>query len=112
MKEVYSVTALLMVPSQGEEAFGRVTLEAQINGIPVLGRSIGGLPEVLEPSGILLPPDARARAWADAIEQLLTDKALYALRSAQARDNSARSAFDVNHVLEEFLSVARDITAG
>src|ERR1044071_1321273 len=38
MRSVYAGTALLLAPSQWEEAFGRVLLEAQLNGIPVVHR--------------------------------------------------------------------------
>jgi glycosyltransferase involved in cell wall biosynthesis len=34
--------AVLILPSQWEKAFARVILEAQANGIPVLGRNVGG----------------------------------------------------------------------
>lgn len=110
--DLYSSTAVLIVPSQSEEAFGRVTLEAQVNGIPVLGRSVGGLPEALHASGTLLAPDAPARAWAEAIEQLLTDDALYAVRSIQARANTARIEFNLNRLVEQFISLVQEITCG
>jgi glycosyltransferase involved in cell wall biosynthesis len=106
---LYSTTAVLIVPSQWEEGFARVTLEAQVNGIPVLGREVGGVREVLDASGTLLAPDASAQAWADAIEQLLTDDALYAVRSTEARANAARVEFNVDRLVEQFLSLAQEM---
>jgi glycosyltransferase involved in cell wall biosynthesis len=94
-----------MVPSQWEEAFGRIALEAQVSGIPVVGRDIGGLSEVLQASGTLLPADAEPRAWAEEIERLLTDSSLYAARSTAARANVARPEFDPKRQLERFLSL-------
>lgn len=109
MRTIYSKTAVLLMPSQCEEGFGRVMLEAQINGIPTLGRAIGAIPEALGNSGTLLSVDAPARAWADAIEQLLSDEALYAARSAAARTNTARKEFDASRQLENFLALAADL---
>jgi hypothetical protein len=51
-----------MVPST-DEAFGRVIVEAQVNGIPVVARRTGGIPEALGDAGVLLPPDAPGAAW-------------------------------------------------
>jgi glycosyltransferase involved in cell wall biosynthesis len=106
MKSTYSRTAVILMPSQCEEGFGRVMLEAQINGIPVLGRAVGAIPEILAASAVLLPMNAPPRAWADEIERLLTDDAHYADRSAAARANSAREEFDINCQFESFLALA------
>jgi glycosyltransferase involved in cell wall biosynthesis len=105
MREVYTRTAILLVPSQWEEAFGRVALEAQVSGIPVIGRDIGGLSEVLQESGTLLARDAPPQVWADAVERLLSDTALYAARSAAARANAERPIFDPHRQLERFLEL-------
>jgi Glycosyl transferases group 1 len=45
--EIYSSTSLLLMPSQWEEAFGRVALEACANGIPVVVSKIEGIPEAV-----------------------------------------------------------------
>ncbi|GGD55489.1 glycosyltransferase family 4 protein [Pseudoxanthomonas indica] len=60
----YSAFSMLAFPSLAPETFGRVSIEAQACGIPVLGSDIGGVPETLIPgsSGLLLPP-GDARAW-------------------------------------------------
>lgn len=60
----YSAFSMLAFPSLAPETFGRVSIEAQACGIPVLGSDIGGVPETLSPgaSGLLLPP-GDARAW-------------------------------------------------
>lgn len=47
MKNVYSRTRILLVPSLWEEAFGRVCMEAMLSGIPVITSKNGGLPETL-----------------------------------------------------------------
>jgi glycosyltransferase involved in cell wall biosynthesis len=105
MRTVYSRTALLIVPSQWEEAFARVILEAQINGIPVLGRNVGGVSEALFASGVLFPREATAQDWADEIQRLLSNHSYYLQRSAAASANAARPEFDAKHQMERFLSL-------
>ncbi len=39
--------SLVVVPSLWEEPFGRVALEAQMNGIPAIVTNLGGLPEIV-----------------------------------------------------------------
>jgi len=53
----YNAADLAVLPSQYEEGFGRVILEALSCGIPVLGSNKGGIPEALDESvGILINP--------------------------------------------------------
>ncbi|MBN8505267.1 MAG: hypothetical protein J0L58_12405, partial [Burkholderiales bacterium] len=57
------------------EAAGRVAAEALANGIPALVSDRGGLPEMVEGAGTVLPaegPDALAR-WGQALEALADD---------------------------------------
>jgi len=51
---IYKKTKILLVPSQWEEAFGRVAIEGMVNGIPVIGSDVGGLKESIGNGGILL----------------------------------------------------------
>ncbi|OGD29266.1 MAG: hypothetical protein A2Y56_10560 [Candidatus Aminicenantes bacterium RBG_13_63_10] len=59
----YGRIGLLLVPSLVPEAFSRVILEAAANGIPVLANRIGGIPEAMGRSGILIDyePDPASR---------------------------------------------------
>jgi len=84
MKQVYRRTALLLVPSLWFEAAGRVIVEAQLSGIPVLATDSGGIPEQLNGGGYSFPtPDLGAayqqipepeviRPWVDRIGKLIT----------------------------------------
>jgi glycosyltransferase involved in cell wall biosynthesis len=64
----YSGMSMLAFPSIAPETFGRVSIEAQAAGVPVLASNIAGIPETLDPgvTGLLLPP-GDVEAWRDAI---------------------------------------------
>jgi glycosyltransferase involved in cell wall biosynthesis len=67
----YSALSMLAFPSIATETFGRVSVEAQAAGVPVLASRIGGVPETLDAgvTGRLLPPGDEA-AWCQAIVEL------------------------------------------
>lgn len=112
MRRVYGATSLVLVPSRWEEAFARVIVEAHVNGIPVLATRIGGIPEALGAGGELFAPEAKAEAWAAAIERLLSDRAHYAQLSERAHANARRPDFDPAHGLARFLEIAERHVAG
>lgn len=91
MAAVYGQARLVLVPSQWEEAFGRVVAEAQVSGIPTLASSIGGLPEAVGEGGILLPPDAPPQHWAAALRGIWDDPAEHARLSQAAIAHAART---------------------
>jgi glycosyltransferase involved in cell wall biosynthesis len=64
----YCALSFLAFPSVAPETFGRVAIEAQACGLPVLGSHIGGVPETMQDmvTGYLLPPGEVA-AWRDGI---------------------------------------------
>ena len=93
IRDVMKRTRILLVPSY-YESFGRVAIEAMINGIPVLyskpatnsvypGGSTEGLDEWIRPVGIALPRDATAE-WATAV-RALDDPELYTQTSNASR---------------------------
>src|SRR3546814_2455589 len=88
MREVYRRTHTLLVPSQWEEAWGRVATEAQFSGIPVLASDRGGLPEAVGPGGRVLPHDAPAAAWAAALREYWTQPTDYLEASARSEENT------------------------
>ena len=65
---------VLVLPSDWPEAFGMVLLEAMACGVPVIGTSIGGIPEIIRDheDGLLVPP-GDARALADAISYIINN---------------------------------------
>lgn len=73
--EIIAFLDILAQPSLNE-AIGRVLLEAQGLGVPVVATKVGGIPEVVKDgeSGILLPQQDH-QALARAISQLIDDPA-------------------------------------
>lgn len=58
IKNIYAVSDCIVVPSQIEEAFGMVALEAISFGVPVIASNAGGLVEVVDSScAIIIPND-------------------------------------------------------
>jgi glycosyltransferase involved in cell wall biosynthesis len=100
----YSAISMLAFPSIATETFGRVSVEAQAAGTPVLGSDIGGVPETLSPdvTGLLLPP-GNAPAWRDAILRLC-DAQLRGSMGAAARD-FVEHHFGTRVVAEEFVRI-------
>jgi glycosyltransferase involved in cell wall biosynthesis len=90
MRRFYQKIDLLLVPSVVEEAFGRVILEAAANGIPSIANRVGGIPEALGDSGILIDwaPGTdiaeTAGKYVAAIRALLDDAEVYHRHSQQA----------------------------
>ncbi|MGH2651254.1 MAG: glycosyltransferase, partial [Actinomycetota bacterium] len=105
MREVYRETALLLAPSQWNEAFGRVLLEAQVSGIPVVASRIAGIPEAVRSGAILLPPAESPARWAEAVEGVLSDPTAYQRLAEEARANVRREEFNPSALAERFLTV-------
>lgn len=95
--EAFSHAKALLVPSLAE-AFGRVAVEAVLNGIPVIGSDMGGVPEAMREGGIPLPipkcmannPDvppepADVKPWFDAVVRLWEDSSWYGERCDRSR---------------------------
>jgi glycosyltransferase involved in cell wall biosynthesis len=96
-KDIYAATRALLAPSIGFEAAGRVAVEALLNGIPPLVSDRGGLGEVCNGAGFVLPvpagitpettrpvePEA-VQPWIDLIVRLEGDTAFYEEECARA----------------------------
>jgi glycosyltransferase involved in cell wall biosynthesis len=70
IRKIYEITKILIIPSQWEEGFGRVAVEAIAARIPVIASKNGGLPEALGPNGFLITNFARTEAWVSAIKSV------------------------------------------
>ncbi len=97
MGRVFGMTRILLMPSLWHESGGRSAIEALSLGIPVISTNRGGLPETLGNAAIMLgvgqdlidnpklvPDEAAARPWIEALAKLLTDKEFYVERQRLA----------------------------
>ena len=85
---LYRACDVIVIPSTVSEGLPMVAIEAMQLGIPVIGSSVGGIPEVVRDgvNGYLFPPGNSA-ALADRIQQLLTDSGLLMQMKAAARSS-------------------------
>jgi glycosyltransferase involved in cell wall biosynthesis len=70
--EAMTRAAVVAVPSLWPEPFGRSALEGMACGAAVVASAVGGLPEVVGPAGLLVPPGDVA-AWTEALWRALDD---------------------------------------
>jgi glycosyltransferase involved in cell wall biosynthesis len=103
MRRIYAVTDILLVPSQFDETFGRVIVEAQVNGIPVVASKVAGIPYTLGQGGILVEPKDKPQGYVEALQRLRTDETLYRQLSALALENSQRLEFDPEQQVNNFI---------
>lgn len=97
----YNAISVLAFPSKRPETFGRVAVEAQACGVPVLGSDIGGVPETLMPevTGLLLPP-GDVDAWQAGITRMI-EPGCQQQMSAASRDFIAQN-FSTAVIAETF----------
>jgi glycosyltransferase involved in cell wall biosynthesis len=101
--QIYQQAKVLLAPSLVPETFGRVAVEAMINGVPPLVGNRGALPETVGGAGRVLPiphhmdgkaqrlPDtAELEPWFDAIVRFWDDPAYYDAQSSLARREADR----------------------
>lgn len=77
-EDFYKIINILVIPSLWNDTFPRVVLEAMSYGIPVIGSSRGGIPEVIidGENGFLFDPDKKD-AFKLAINKLIKNKENY-----------------------------------
>ena len=105
ISQLLSKMSVLVVPSVGEEAFGRVAIEAGACGVPVVATRIGGLVDIIEheKDGLLTPPDD-PRILADAVLRLLKEPDLAASFARSLRQKVERD-FSLDDMFERTLKV-------
>jgi glycosyltransferase involved in cell wall biosynthesis len=103
MRRIYAVTDILLVPSQFNETFGRVIVEAQVNGIPVVAAKVAGIPYTLGQGGILVEPKDKPQGYVEALQRLCSDENFYRQLSTLALENSQRPEFDPQHQVKNFI---------
>jgi glycosyltransferase involved in cell wall biosynthesis len=107
MRTVYGEARVILMPSQWEEAWGRVASEAHFSGIPVLASKVGGLPESVGPGGVLVDKDAPVQCWESHLKRMWSDEAFYQMLSAAALAHAERQDFNIDVQLGKFTRVVQ-----
>ncbi len=68
IEELFARSKCLLMPSQWQEAFGRLPLEAMAAGIPVITSDRGNLPETVGTGGLVL--DLSLELWLEKMKEL------------------------------------------
>ncbi len=87
------VLAVPSVPTPGWlEQFGRVVVEAQACGVPVVASDTGALPDVVGDAGVLVPPGDPV-ALGDAVRRVLDDESLRQELGNQGSNQARRASW-------------------
>ncbi|WP_206830432.1 N-acetyl-alpha-D-glucosaminyl L-malate synthase BshA [Alicyclobacillus fructus] len=107
---LFAAADLFLLPSESE-SFGLVALEAMACGVPVVGSTAGGIPEVVE-HGVTgyLAPVGRVDEMAELACRILLDEATYRAFSVQARERAVRE-FHVDQKVSEYEALYREVMA-
>jgi glycosyltransferase involved in cell wall biosynthesis len=122
-RDFYRVSRLMLMPSLERESFGRVAVEAMLNGVPVLATDRGALPEVLGDAGHVLeipahhtprspqaPTAAEVEPWVERVIGLWDDPALWLGASLAARRRAG--AFHPDPVAAAHDALVRRVAGG
>jgi len=93
MRSVYQQTSVVIMPSIWEEAFGRIPIEAGINGIPTIASNRGGLSESVGKGGILIDDPYDINAWITAIDRIESNRSTF---SNSAMYHAEKFSFEKN----------------
>ncbi|MBI2095482.1 MAG: lipopolysaccharide heptosyltransferase II [Candidatus Omnitrophica bacterium] len=109
--ELLSRMDILVVPSVGEEAFGRVVIEAGACGVPVVGTRVGGIVDIIEDGrdGLLVGP-GDPRQLAEAVLRLLKEPELARSLAGSLRRRVERE-FSLDLMFEKTLRVYQEAVA-
>lgn len=99
---------LVVLATTTHEAFGRVVVEAQASGVPVVATKVGGVIDIIEDgkNGLLVPP-ADHKSMADAILRIYEDTQL-AKSLAENAYAKIKEKYTVELMVKNTLDVYRD----
>jgi lipopolysaccharide heptosyltransferase II len=98
----------LVLATTTQEAFGRVIVEAQACGVPVVATAVGGVIDIIENghTGLIVPP-ADPQAMAEAVIKIINDKPL-ALRLAEEAYKKVQEKYSVGLMVEKTVAVYKE----
>ncbi|OWY47417.1 UDP-Glycosyltransferase/glycogen phosphorylase [Alternaria alternata] len=119
--ELWRNIKLLLVPSLWFEAWGIVTVEAHLRGIPVISSNAGALPEAMlgldhvipvntmngdcDEEGAYIVPDQDIAPWASVVNRLMSDEDQYKRLSDKVRSTTEQWLRDADEkALEKWLT--------
>jgi len=99
---------LLVVPTTTQEAFGRVIIEAQAAGVPVIATRVGGIVDIIEEgkTGLLVAPQD-STAIAEATIKIFKDSAL-ARRLSESALEKVKEKYNLELMVKSTLGVYKD----
>lgn len=94
----------IFVLSSQKEGLGSSILEAQAAGLPVIGTTAGGIPEIISHrrNGLLVPPQDHEKLG-EAILELIINESLRSELSRNALDDLIQ--FDINKTIKKYLEL-------
>lgn len=97
LTELYRNSMALLAPSRVHETFPLVTLEAMALGKPVIGSSVGGMPEAVEDhvTGLLVDPND-LHGWVEAVMRVAYDDD-FRVKLGRAARLAAETTFHIKH---------------
>jgi lipopolysaccharide heptosyltransferase II len=103
--ELLSQADCLVMPSIAEESFGRVIVEAQAIGVPVVATKVGGVVEIIEDAqdGLLVHPKD-PDGLAEAMLKILRDPALASVLAQNAR-RKVEEKFSLEKMAQDTIKV-------
>jgi glycosyltransferase involved in cell wall biosynthesis len=110
MADVYSAADLFCITSL-DDNFPTTVLEAMSCGTPVVGFSVGGIPEqVADGCGRLVPP-LDAKGLGEAMTALLNDNSLRQEMGAWCRERATKE-YNLEHFIECYLTLYHELCGG
>lgn len=104
MKEAYRQTRIALVPSEWEEPYGRIPIEAGASGIPSIATANGGLPESVGNQELLVDSHDPERF----VEKIREVQENYGKYSEKARENAEEKRQEKQ--LEKFEEIMNSVT--
>lgn len=92
LAQQYALADLTVVPSLNYDSFPTVCLESLAAGTPVVGSSVGGIPDVVRDmdTGLIVPP-GDSKALGESIVRILSDPPLLTRMRQRARQTAERN---------------------